>query len=420
MDAVEQAAVGAALFAVAEGEFDRMLTVALRSADFADPQARAIWQSLYGMAQRRMRADPLTLIADLGEDYRRTIAEVAGGSYSVKNLAAYAERVKREAKRRAFRAVFERADLRDDPDTLIRRALSDLVDLSRETPVREHDMESLMRDVGAYVHEVSETASSGGTIGVPTGMRDLDDAIGGLHRSDLIVLAGRPKMGKSAAVLTMALNAARRGHRVGVVSAEMAALQLGLRAAAGVSGVSMVKLRNGRLGDADYPALTGAQGQLAKLPINMIDPAACTPADIVRQAHAWEARGMELLMVDYLGRLKPDRDTGSRTRDVGEMVRSMKELAKSLNIPVVLLSQLNRDLESRPDKRPHMADLRDSGEIEQEADVILFLYRDCVYDSDADPKRGEIIIGANRHGPIGVLPMGFDAERMLWCDPDLV
>jgi replicative DNA helicase len=155
----------------------------------------------------------------------------------------------------------------------------------------------------------------------------------------------------------------------------------------------------------------------SELPIEVFDKPACTPGDIAMQARAWQlSGGLDLLMVDYLTRLSPDDSMDSRVREVGQMIQSLKTLAKTLNVPVICLAQLSRQCEQRSDKRPLMADLRDSGEIEQEADAVMFLYRDSVYNDDANPEEAEILVEKNRHGPCGKVMASFIPEQMLWTN----
>ncbi|MQM38764.1 Replicative DNA helicase [wastewater metagenome] len=415
MTPVEEAVLGAALF-----EPSLALETGLAPAQFSDTTAAAIWQAVTGMASRGDPVDAITLIAELGEPYRQIVGRVASASFSVVNIRGYARSVAKDAKRRHLRAFLDGLDTSGDPDEVVSEALSGLLSMGRSEAVREHDMAGLMGELATDLDRRWESSRQGGVIGVPTGFGVLDRHLGGLHPSDLVIVAARPGMGKTAFLLSAAKNAAHQGKRVGIVSAEMAALQLGDRLLSAHSGVPATKLRNGALDDADFSAATAAMSELRDLPIRVMDPDACRPADIVQQAHVWAAKGLDCLWIDYLTRLRPDSPKDSRTREVGEMVFKFKSLAKRLNIPVVVLAQLNRSLEQRPNKRPMLSDLRDSGEVEQEADEVLFLYRDASYNSDADPRAAEILIGKNRHGPAGVsVPMRFIDERMTWLDPDM-
>lgn len=414
MNAEERAAIGAALVDPA-----KTLRVNLRAEDFESTAAAAIWRVMRSHAEAGESVDVVTLISDLGESFRHLIGEVMSESFAAANLPAYAARVKKAAKRRALKAVLEEIDTQNgDPETAIQQALSRLIDLGRREEIRDLDLQALMGCVVEDIEHAQAARERGESLGVPTGMSSIDHSLGGLHRSDLIVVAARPAMGKTAWMLSVALNAARRGYRGGLVSAEMSSVQIAQRAVSGTANVSTYKLRTGGLSDQEVKSVVSATHDLAALPLRIMDPDACTPADIFTQAHVWASQGLDFLMIDFLQLLRPDRHSESRAREVGDMARSLKSIAKALNIPVIVLCQLNRGLENRVDKRPIMADLRDSGEIEEAADEVLFLYRDCVYHS-APADAAEIIIGKNRHGPTGVIPMRFIPERMAWIDPDL-
>lgn len=246
--------------------------------------------------------------------------------------------------------------------------------------------------------------------GIPSGLTDLDEILCGFQPGFLYVLGARPAMGKTVLMMDWAMHAAVkvRAH-VGVVSAEMSGLDLAFRSVASTGRIDNTRLQTGKLDDDEWPRLTSAINLLADTNLRIFDKPACSITDIALQARAWRlGGGLDMLLVDYLSLLKPEGKHETRTREVGAMVYALKQLARSLNIPVVLLAQLNRELEKRPNKRPTMADLRDSGEIEQNADVVMFLYRDEVYNPDTDQKGvAEINIEKNRHGPRGTVKATF-------------
>lgn len=414
MNSSERAVLGAALIAP-----DKSLETGLAAADFSDPMGASIWQAVVNRAASGEAVDVVTLVADLGEEYRSVVSRVMGESFSAANIRGYANLVRKEAKRRHLRGFIDGLNLDGDPDQVIEQALSGLIEMGRSRAVKAHSMKELMASLTDEIDAAKERRDSGGSVGVPTGLGRVDRLLGGMHRSDLLVVAARPSMGKTAWMLSVAMNAARRGYHGGIVSAEMAALQLGERAVSGAAKVPTFKMRNGLMQESDYTAVTEAMADLASLPIQITDPDVCRVSDVLMQAHVWAAKRLDFLMVDFLQLLSPDaRQNLNRTREVGDMARSLKAVAKALNIPVVVLCQLNRGLESRLDKRPMMSDLRDSGEIEEAADEILFLYRDCVY-NDAPSDSAELIISKNRHGPIGHIDLRFIEDRMLWVDPDM-
>jgi replicative DNA helicase len=251
--------------------------------------------------------------------------------------------------------------------------------------------------------------------GVPTGFTELDKMTAGLQPSDLIILAGRPSMGKTAFAMNIAQNAAvidKTG--VAIFSLEMSKEQLALRLLCSAGHVDSQRVRTGRLQDEDWPKLTRAVGMLEECPMWIDD----TPAISVLEMRAKVRRlssqfPLGLIVVDYLQLMRGRGSIENRTQEISEISRSLKAMAKELKVPVIALSQLNRSLESRTDKRPMMSDLRESGAIEQDADVICFIYRDEVYNKAEDnPQKGisEIIIGKQRNGPTGTVKLTFIKE----------
>jgi replicative DNA helicase len=257
--------------------------------------------------------------------------------------------------------------------------------------------------------------------GLPTGFVDLDERTSGFQPSDLIIIAGRPSMGKTAFVLNIAAHAALdKGKSVAIFSLEMSKEQLVLRLLGSESRVDAHRLRTGHLSERDWPALSNAAGRLAEAPIFIDDTAAISVLETRAKARRLKAdQGLDLVIVDYLQLMRGRGDEGSREQEISNISRSLKALAKELQIPVVALSQLNRAVENRPgrEKRPMLADLRESGAIEQDADVILFIYRDEVYNKCECPHDGEclcgrrgvaeVIIGKQRNGPIGKVDLTF-------------
>ncbi|MDZ4384708.1 MAG: replicative DNA helicase, partial [Nitrospirota bacterium] len=251
--------------------------------------------------------------------------------------------------------------------------------------------------------------------GIPTGFYDLDMLTSGFQASDLIIVAGRPSMGKTAFCLCIAQHAGiEKGQPVAIFSLEMAKEQLVIRMLCAEARVDSHKLRSGFLAKSDWPRLTTAAGRLSEAPIFIDDAPGTSVLEMKAKARRLKAEhGLSLIIVDYLQLMSgrgERRRGGSDTREqeISEISRSLKALAKELSVPVIALSQLNRAVESRHDKRPLLADLRESGAIEQDADVILFIYRDEVYKQTEENKGvAEIIIGKQRNGPVGVVKMAF-------------
>ncbi|MBM4329369.1 MAG: replicative DNA helicase [Deltaproteobacteria bacterium] len=250
--------------------------------------------------------------------------------------------------------------------------------------------------------------------GVPSGFKDLDQLTAGFQASDLIVVAGRPSMGKTSLALNIATYAAIETRTpTAIFSLEMSKEQIALRILCSKARVNLKNLRTGHLSRDEWPRLTGAAGLISEAPLFVDDTPAINTLELRAKARRLKKeKGLGLVVVDYLQLMRGATRSDSREKEISEISRSLKALAKELSAPVVALSQLNRKVEERPNKRPQLADLRESGAIEQDADVIIFIYRDEVYNKSEDnPKRGEaeIIIGKQRNGPIGMVKSHFNA-----------
>ncbi len=252
--------------------------------------------------------------------------------------------------------------------------------------------------------------------GVPTGFNDLDKMTGGFQKGDLVIVAGRPGMGKTAFVVSIAVNAAIEfGKSVGIFSLEMTAQQLVLRMIASLSNVGVFNLRTGILSHEQYEAVGRALDKLKNVRIYIDDTSLMTVSDIRSKARKLKMeKNVDMIIIDYLQLMHGRASSGAtnRVQEVSEISRSLKILAKELNVPIIALSQLNRGVEARDNKRPMVADLRESGSIEQDADVILLIYRDEVYNKNSAEKGvAEIIIGKQRNGPQGTVKLQFE-ERI--------
>jgi replicative DNA helicase len=246
--------------------------------------------------------------------------------------------------------------------------------------------------------------------GVPTGWTDFDEMTSGLQKGDLVIVAGRPSMGKTSFAMNIAEHAAiKSGKATAVFSMEMPGEQLAMRMLSSLGRIDQHKVRTGKLQDEDWPRLTSAVGMLAEAPMFIDDTPALTPNELrARARRLTREHDLGLIVIDYLQLMQVLGSRENRTNEISEISRSLKALAKELHVPVIALSQLNRSLEQRPNKRPVMSDLRESGAIEQDADVIVFIYRDEVYNPDsADKGTAEIIIGKQRNGPIGTTRLTF-------------
>jgi replicative DNA helicase len=275
------------------------------------------------------------------------------------------------------------------------------------------NIQTLLPQVADRIDFLYQRENQGSVTGIPTGFDDLDERTSGFQPGDLIIVAGRPSMGKTAFSLNIAENVALDTKKpVAVFSMEMGATQLATRMIGSVGRLDQHRMRNGNLEDEDWVRLTTALGKLNDAPIFIDEGAGLSSFDVrarARRLHR-QTGGLGLIVVDYLQLMAgtSGRASENRATEISEISRSLKSLAKELNVPVVALSQLNRSVEQRPDKRPVMSDLRESGAIEQDADLILFIYRDEVYNPDSEDKgMAEIIIAKQRNGPIGRIRLTF-------------
>ncbi|MDH3390646.1 MAG: replicative DNA helicase [Desulfobulbaceae bacterium] len=319
---------------------------------------------------------------------------------------------------------------------ILRRLIQTSTEIAARCYEEQDDIDSLVDDAEKTIFEISRTKSNQGfqalskiipesfkrierlaekkelITGVPTGYDDLDRITCGLQSSDIIILAGRPSMGKTALAMNIVQNAAIF-HKVpvAVFSLEMSKEQLGMRMLCSVSRVDSQDLRTGHIRDTDWPKLARATGILSDAPIFIDDSPAISVLEMRAKSRRLKTEhNIGLVVVDYLQLMRGRSNTERREQEISEISRSLKAMAKELDLPVIALSQLNRSLESRPNKRPQLSDLRESGAIEQDADVICFLYRDEIYNKSEDnPKRGiaELIIGKQRNGPTGIIELTF-------------
>jgi replicative DNA helicase len=273
------------------------------------------------------------------------------------------------------------------------------------------EIQPLLTQVVERIDELYNRDSSSDITGVPTGMIDLDRMTSGLQPGDLVIVAGRPSMGKTAFSVNIGENVAiDTGLPVAIFSMEMGGAQLAMRMLGSVGRLDQHRLRTGRLNDEDWPRLTHAIQKMNEAQIYIDETPALSSIELRARSRrlARQCGRLGLIIVDYLQLMSANSPGENRATEISEISRNLKGLAKELNCPVIALSQLNRSLEQRPNKRPVMSDLRESGAIEQDADLILFIYRDEVYNPDSPDKgTAEIIIGKQRNGPIGAVRMTF-------------
>jgi replicative DNA helicase len=292
------------------------------------------------------------------------------------------------------------------------KAVFNISDSDRRSLAGFQDIQGLLTQAVDRIEELFQ--SGAGITGVSTGFKDLDNLTSGLQESDLVVIAGRPSMGKTSLAMNLAENAAVGSKLpVAVFSMEMPGQQLAMRMLSSLGRINAHRVRTGQLHQEDWPRLTSAMGLLDQAPIFVDDSAALTPSELRSRVRRLtrEHGKLGLVIVDYLQLMQTGESAENRTVEVSNITRALKIIAKEARVPVAVLSQLNRGLEQRPNKRPIMSDLRESGAIEQDADLILFIYRDEVYNEDS-PEKGtaELIVAKQRNGPTGTVRLTFLGE----------
>ena len=344
------------------------------------------------------------------------LAELAESTPGASNVLAYGKIVReRSVLRQLIGAANQIADSAFTPDGRDTDTLLELAEQSvfqiAENRLRDSGPEKVAPLLIKAVEKVEFLHGSKGALtGLASGFTDLDRMTTGWQGSDLVIVAARPSMGKTAFAVNMVEHAVMTGGSVLVFSMEMPSEQIVMRMLSSLGRIDQTRLRTGDLKDEDWDRFASAVSQLKDKKLYIDDTAALTPGEVRSRARrvARETGGLDLIMVDYLQLMRTAKDSENRATEISEISRSLKALAKEMKCPVVALSQLNRQLESRPDKRPMNSDLRESGAIEQDADVILFIYRDEVYNENTeDLGIAEIIIGKQRNGPIGKVRLKF-------------
>ena len=346
------------------------------------------------------------------------LAELLECSPSSGNVVFYAKIIQEHALLRdLIETTKEIGEKSRDPERNIAELLSEADRKITEIATRSSDrkyrhIKDVLSTSFQRLEKISESPDE--VTGIPTGFIDLDKRTSGLQSSDLIIVAARPSMGKTALAMNMATYIASKSEEKGAIlifSLEMSKEQLAMRMLTSESNVDSRKLRTGNLEQDDWDKLAMATDSLSTTSIFINDATNTTPYELVticKQLDKEFEHGLALVMVDYLQLMQGNRQNMNREQEISEISRSLKGLAKELNIPVIALSQLNRALETRSDKRPQLADLRESGAIEQDADLIFFIYRDEVYNTESPDKgQAEIIVAKHRNGPTGVLRLAW-------------
>ncbi|MFD2672184.1 replicative DNA helicase [Marinicrinis sediminis] len=414
----EQAVLGAILL-----DSDSLVTVMERvqTDDFYRASHQLIYEAMVELAEEQEPVDLVTVTSRLQD--KKQLEESGGVSY----LTQLANAVPTAANVDHYASIVEEK-------SLMRRLIRTATHIVSEGYASAEDVNSLLSDAERRIMEISNRRSSsgfvsirdvvmdvfdrveflyqhkGGTTGIPSGFVDLDKMTSGFQRSDLIIVAARPSVGKTAFALNIAQNVGVRANEsVAIFSLEMSAAQLVQRMVCAESNVDAGRLRTGHLEDDDWQKLTMAIGTLAEANIYIDDSPALTVADIRAKCRRLKReKGLGMILIDYLQLIHGRGKSDNRQQEVSEISRTLKQIARELEVPVIALSQLSRGVEQRQDKRPMMSDLRESGSIEQDADIVAFLYRDDYYNQDTEKKNIiEIIIAKQRNGPVGTVELVF-------------
>jgi replicative DNA helicase len=420
----EQAVLGGLL--LSPRAFDQVADI-ITEQDFYREDHRLIYRAIHELSNKARPCDAVTVTEWF--EARGQADQVDGGAYisqlasntpSAANVKAYAEIVREKSILRQLidigaeitSSAFS-SDGRDSRD-LLEQAERKVFAIADQGLRIGSSFVSVQDAIKEAIEKLQELAAHEGDItGIHTGFKDLDAKTAGLQDSDLIIVAGRPAMGKTTLAMNMAENAAIK-HDIPVVifSMEMSAQQLVRRMFSSLGQIDQTRLRTGKLDDMDWPQLTSAMNLLHKSKVFIDETPSLSPSELRARARRLKREhDIGMIVVDYLQLMQVPGSTENRATEISEISRSLKAIAKELHIPVVALSQLNRALEQRPNKRPVMADLRESGAIEQDADLIVFIYRDEMYNEDSPDKgKAEIIIGKHRNGPTGTVTLTFQGQ----------
>lgn len=413
--------------------FDQVADI-IDANDFYKPSHQLIYKTIVDLHQK---SQPIDLVTVMNSLQVKNELEQAGGPEA---LLALLEKVVSAANIDTHAAIIkEKSLLRKLIHTssgLIEKAYNNdytdvqsLVDLAESEILKVGEGKTTSGLVGTMdivkgaIEKIEELYKRKADVtGVPTGLTDLDKMTSGLHPGELIIIAARPSMGKTAFSLNLASHMALRAKKtVAYFSVEMSKESVMTRLLAGEAKVGIGELRTGRIQDASWPKLIQAAGTISEAPLFIDDTAGISPFEIRARCRRLKAtHGLDCIMIDYLQMMDLKQKVESRERAVSEISKNLKGIAKELQIPVIALAQLNRGVEGRSDRRPMLSDLRESGSIEQDADVIMMLYRDDYYDKETAEKQGEaeVIIGKQRNGPTGTVKLRFDAKTNKFRDAD--
>ncbi len=403
----------------------------LKGEDFYIQKNVWIYEAIFTLHERREPLDFVTLCDEL--ERREQLVEIGGAAYitrlinavpSAIHVEAYGHIVEQAAiRRRLISAASQIAQLSyqeaEDIDQTIDRAEQALFNVSQRRITR--DLAPIQEIIRRYYDRIEYLyAHQGEPLGVPTGFVDIDRLLGGLQRSDFILIAARPSVGKTSLCLSIARNAARHGLHVAIFSLEMSGEQVVQRIVATETGIDAQRLRLGDLREEEWPLFVQATGKLSDLPLFVDDTPSISALQLRTKARRLHAEhGLDLIIVDYLQLMTGDVRSENRVQEVSYISRALKGLARELDLPLVAASQLSRAVEQRSDKRPVLADLRDSGSLEQDADVVMFIYRDELYHPETEKQHiADILVRKHRNGPTGVVQLFFREHLAQFLDAE--
>ena len=399
--------------------FDRANQI-IKPVDFYDSRTQRIYKSIVTMFEKDIKVDEVSLLSQLrnenilqevgGEEF---IAEITLSSFYTPNIDTYAKTVKEKALLRsligASNDIMELSYRQsDDVSTILELAESKIFDISQDK------LNDGLTKVGDTLDEtmqiINELSLNDGDItGVPTGLSSIDMKLSGLQTSQLILLAARPAMGKTALGLTMAWNAAKEGKSVAFFSLEMSTLQLSYRLISMVSMIDLEQVMNGRIKDEEWELLFRSVKEIADKDLYVDETPAISLSEMRSKLKRLKAEnGLSLVVIDYLQLMSADSNKENRQNEIASISRGLKSLSKELNCPILSLAQLSREADKRSDHKPILSDLRESGAIEQDADVVMLLYREDYYDEEENPNIAKVIVAKHRNGSTGTIDLFFN------------
>lgn len=396
----------------------KVLEIELLPAHFGDGSLGVIYESIQSLDRLGKPFDVFTVSSELarttGKDWTATVAQIARNTASARNVVEYASQVKRFHRNRSVRRICtELLETVSAESGAVDKAIGCLMSLDETNRNTSYSMREVVTQAADEIER--SLKSDGGLPGISTGFIDFDESFGGYQKGDLFILGARPAMGKTGFLLSSLLNCK---VPAGVISAEMSATQIGLRAISSSGRIDSQNLRTANLTEQEWALMGKAVAYLSELRIVINDKSSPT----IGEVQAWVRKmkhkaGIEILFVDYLQRLQGNNPKLSRVEQVGEIAIGLKTIARELGIPVVAMAQVNREVEKRDNKRPQMGDLANSSEIEKEADVIVMLYREEVYNPSTERSGvAELRVEKNRHGPTGLIELNWISEYILFED----